>query len=65
MSDQLTMPAYYVVIVREITENGEKKMKAYYESGPYHSLAKAIEAKPNYTERASIAQVDMPLTLLF
>jgi hypothetical protein len=65
MSDQLTMPAYYVVIVREITENGEKKMKAYYESGPYHSLAKAIEAKPNYTERAAIAQVDMPLTLLF
>jgi hypothetical protein len=54
-----------VVIVREITENGEKKMKAYYEPGPYHSLAKAIEAKPNYTERAAIAQVDMPLTLLF
>jgi len=65
MSDQLTMPTYYVVIVREITENGENKLKAYYESGPYYNLQKAIEAKPNYTERAAIAQVDVPLTLLF
>lgn len=65
MGDQLTLPTYYVVIIREVTENGQTKQKAYYESGPYYNLAKAIEAKPSYTERAAIAQVDVPLTLLF
>jgi hypothetical protein len=58
------MRVYYVAVVREVMEDGEKVYKVWYESGPYYTLNDALDNRKKQPN-LFVVQADLPVTVLF